>query len=655
MLSFQRILTVAALAAAFSPALAVAQDASPLMAENDQAKLIAVLKSDAPLFDKAMACKRLAMIGDQQAVPALAALLADEQLSHYARFALEPNPNAAAGAALRSALANAKGRLRLGIIGTLGKRKDTAAVDALSKLLADADAETVGAAAAALARIGTVEAATAVGQALGTAPAGARSAVVDACMVAAEGLLGQDKGPQAAELFDRLRKMDLSKHLVVAATRGAILARKTGGIPLLMETLQSPDVALFGVAMRTAREMPGDEVTQALLGQLDKFAPARQALVLAVLGDRKAAGALPAVRKLAAHSPAEIRVTAIRVLVQLADAQSASVLLGALNAPEPEVAEAAKVALQKLSGKPVDEALVAALAQAKDKSRVVLLELAGSRRIAATLPILMKAADEAEAEVRYAGLRALGEVVGFDQLGMLLNRLLAAKTPDDTAAALAALTAASIRIADRDATVQQLGAAMATAPLETKKTLMALVAEVGGAEALKQMAAAARSTDPDVQDAATRLLGEWMSVDAAPELMALARTAADNKYRIRALRGYIRIARQLDLTVEQRLAMCREALAASHRDDEKRLVLEVLGRTASTPAMEILLAKLADPRLKQNACANAVVAGEKMLAADPKAVAAAMEQVVAAGPKGDLAARAKLLLDQAREKAAKKK
>jgi HEAT repeat protein len=654
MLFLHRMFTVAALAAAFGPALVVAQDASPLMAENDQAKLIAVLKSDAPVFDKAMACKRLAMIGDQEVVPALAALLADEQLSHYARFALEPNPHAAAGAALRTALTSAKGRLRIGIIGSLGKRKDTEAVGALSKLLADTDAETVGAAAAALAHIGTVEAAAAVGQMLGTAPAGARSAVVDASMVAAERLLAQDKGPQAAELFDRLRKMDLSKHLVVAATRGAILARKTGGIPLLMETLQSPDVALFGVALRTARELPGDEVTQALLGQLDKFAPARQALVLAVLGDRQAAGALPAVRKLAANSPAEIRVTAIRVLAQLADATSAGVLLAALNATEPEVAEAAKVALQKLPGKQVDEAVAAALAQSTGKSRVVLLELAGSRRIAATLPILMRAADDAEAEVRYAGLKALGEVVGFDQLGMLIKRLLTAKTPDDTAAALAALTAASIRMPDRDAAVRQLGAAAATASREAQQTLMALMAEVGGAEALQQMAAAARSTDPEVQDTATRLLGEWMSVDAAPELMKLARTAKENKYRIRALRGYIRIARQLDLTVEQRLAMCREALAASHRDEEKRLVLDVLGRTASAPGMEILLSKLADPRLKQAACAAAVAAGEKMLAADPKAVAAAMEQVVAAGPKGDLAARAKLLLDQAREKAAKK-
>ena len=43
--------------------------------------LIAVLRSDAATFDKARACQQLAALGDKEAVPALAALLADEKLA----------------------------------------------------------------------------------------------------------------------------------------------------------------------------------------------------------------------------------------------------------------------------------------------------------------------------------------------------------------------------------------------------------------------------------------------------------------------------------------------------------------------------------------------------------------------------------------------
>src|SRR5437899_249320 len=46
-----------------------------------QKALIAILKSDAKPQEKAVACKRLAVYGDKEAVPFLAPLLWDEQLA----------------------------------------------------------------------------------------------------------------------------------------------------------------------------------------------------------------------------------------------------------------------------------------------------------------------------------------------------------------------------------------------------------------------------------------------------------------------------------------------------------------------------------------------------------------------------------------------
>jgi HEAT repeat protein len=118
------------------------------------AKLVAILRDEnASVYAKAKACQRLAVVGDKSAVPALAALLAHPELSLYARFALEPNPDASAGEALRAALGRLKGKLLVGAINSIGQRRDARAVEALGKLLHDSDVEVASAANAALARI----------------------------------------------------------------------------------------------------------------------------------------------------------------------------------------------------------------------------------------------------------------------------------------------------------------------------------------------------------------------------------------------------------------------------------------------------------------------------------------------------------------------
>ena len=69
------------------------------------------------------------------------------------------------------------------------------------------------------------------------------------------------------------------------------------------------------------------------------------------------------------------------------------------------------------------------------------------------------------------------------------------------------------------------------------------------------VADAARSGGANMEDAATRVLGEWMSPDAAPVLLELASKLRNQRFQTRALRGYLRIARQLDVPSEERIAM----------------------------------------------------------------------------------------------------
>ena len=98
----------------------------------DSPQLVAMLKEPAATeFQKMKARQRLAVVGTRDAVPALAAMLSDPKMSHYARFAMVPIPDPSVDAALREAAKKLKGHLLVGVINSIGQRQDVGAIPLL--------------------------------------------------------------------------------------------------------------------------------------------------------------------------------------------------------------------------------------------------------------------------------------------------------------------------------------------------------------------------------------------------------------------------------------------------------------------------------------------------------------------------------------------
>ncbi len=136
--------------------IVAARGGADKLAEIEQA-LLEVLQSDAKLPAKEYACRQLALIGTARCVPVLAEMLSDTDLSDCARFALEAIPDGSVDDALRAALAEASGNLRVGIVNTLGERRDRKAVPALSEMRDSLDKVLSTAVEAALRKIGAPE------------------------------------------------------------------------------------------------------------------------------------------------------------------------------------------------------------------------------------------------------------------------------------------------------------------------------------------------------------------------------------------------------------------------------------------------------------------------------------------------------------------
>ena len=193
-------------------------DAGPIW-KLDQPKLIAILKdSNSTLFQKAIACKKLAQIGTRESIQPLAALLGEQRLGHYARFGLEPNPDPAVDDALRAALPKLKGRLLMGVIHSIGVRRDAKALDALGKLMNDSDVEIAQAASASVGTIGGLQASKLLQAALKSARPPVLPVVARAALVCADGLMASNRA-QALEMYNILSGATMPRVVHLAAIR----------------------------------------------------------------------------------------------------------------------------------------------------------------------------------------------------------------------------------------------------------------------------------------------------------------------------------------------------------------------------------------------------------------------------------------------------
>jgi HEAT repeat protein len=172
------------------------------IATMDAAALVAVLSDPkATEFQKAKACHRAAELADKSAVPALAALLASDHLSTYARCGLEIIADESAAEALRAALPKLKGDRLIGVINSIGKRRDPKAAPALIRFLRSSELPVACAAASALGRIGNEVAVKELRVALARTKEPLRAAVADGALLCAEALLADGKRDQSLAVY----------------------------------------------------------------------------------------------------------------------------------------------------------------------------------------------------------------------------------------------------------------------------------------------------------------------------------------------------------------------------------------------------------------------------------------------------------------------
>jgi len=635
--------------------------------KEQENKLIAILKSaDASHKAKADACRLLAIIGTKDAVAPLAALLDDEKLSDMARYGLEPIPDPAVERALRNALGRLEGRPLVGVIGSIGVRRDVKAVPALGKLLYNPDPEVAQAAARSLGSIGTSEAGGALTAALPRSSGQNKLAIYEGLFRCAETLAAAGKQAEAITIYDRILNAKAPHQVRGGALRGAILCRnQKDRLQLLRRYLRSDDYILFSAAVQTSLELPGEQVTSVLAGALGQLPTDNQILVARTLGKRGDPAAVPALLAVAKSGKKEARIAAIRALPGICGSTGASpdlqslqtasaALLEMLADSDPEISGAAKESLGSFPPEGWYSQALKMLKSGQASQQLAAIELIGRRRIdtAPTIARILEVVRDAEPAVRQAAIKMVGDLGQADQIPALLDLLTDLQASRDLNAIERALDTLLGKVDDPQSYTARFIGLLGKAQPAQKGVLLRLLGVISDSRALNAVRAATKDRNPQVSSAAVRVLCSWKTAEAAPDLLALATNSTDKTIRTAALRGYISVIRDQSLTTQEKLAMCRQAARLIKRTEEKKLLLGVLGEVPSAEALAMAMEHLDNPATKLEACFAAVAVGEKIAAQRPKEVAEAITKVLKATDNRDVRRRGRAVLEKARKASA---
>ena len=220
--------------------------------------------------------------------------------------------------------------------------------------------------------------------------------MAEGCVRCAENFLESGKAADAVKLYDDVRWAPLPRERTLEGLRGAILARGSGGIPLLMEQLQSGDRDFFNIGLRVARELPGKQATEAVTAAYRQAPPDRQPLVLLALAEREDPAVLPVVTEAAAKGPKELRSVAIDILDRLGDPSTLTVLLTDAADDDKELSDASIAALTRMAGNNVDADLLARLQDSSGRMRKAIIIVAARRGIDKALPQVVQSITDSD-------------------------------------------------------------------------------------------------------------------------------------------------------------------------------------------------------------------------------------------------------------------
>lgn len=586
---------------------------SPESRRHCEEKLAEFLSSKATLAAKMAVCRLLRVIGTSVSVPVLEGMLLQAETSDMARYALEKIPGASADRAFLQGLSRSSGKVRIGIISSLGQRKVQDSVPLLEKLLYGSDSSAAAAAATALGQIATSEAASVLSKALAKTRGGLRTQAAASLLKCAEEFQAGEELKTAASIYGELLAANLPELIRQAAVKGMIAASGNASRELVIDMLKGKEKELYAPAISMVKDVFDESTIQEVCALLPGLPAESQVQLLPVLSLFRTEAVLSAVSGAARSPESTIRVSALKALEKVGDASTVEFLARQAAKADGEEQMAARSSLWGLSGSDIDQAILLILVKASDPDiQNELITSVGERRIYAGKSLLLDKASSSSPKSRLPAIKALKDVASPSDMPLLINLLLKAKEEteqEETGNTLAAVAGKIPRPIGRANAIKEM--LPSVKDIKGRCALYRVLGRIGDDSSLSLLRRALAEGSAEVYDASVRALADWPTIAPRDDLFQIAQTSSNPVHQVLALRAYLRMVEMEEHRSPQAaVRSLKEALAIARRPEEKKTILAILPRFACKDGLNLAESLKEDEGVK----AEAIIALEKIKA-----------------------------------------
>lgn len=618
-------------------------------------EILALLEGECSEEGRRFLCRFLADIGSDASIPLFTSMLVQEDLFQLAVSALEKFSSEEAAQALIGALDKAGEKEELILLEALGRQKVASSAQTLTAYLKASDVKST-AAAHSLASLGTQEACLALADAIAELPLEKQIHLAPAALICADAL-GKEGN---FALLDLYRTDAFPAHIRIAALSGLMRFQPENTEALVVEGLVDKDPRLASASLGLARNIQGDQITEALLSLLDTVEDAQKAAYLDVLSARGGAEALEAAERYADYEHLNTRLAAIRSIGNLGGASFVPFFLQRIVDSRRDEQRIAKEALTRLSDPETDAVLLATAQGAGDnKVRVCAIEMLSERRALDSADALCALAYDAPASVRYEAvhaLRILGKpsmagqmlfltlIPGLDEIKSVLPQTIVALVQRGGLSEEAPEMSPVIRFY-QELQDQQQGQDLPQKTI-TDATCLLLdsLALVGDNPSFTIVRDALDHPETEIRKSALSAATKFQRTDSLEALQKRIATEEEDALRAQAYSGYLNVLRSATLLSGRVVdAHLQYAFEEARTAAEQREFLAAASRAPSLQALQLTETLLDKPETAAEATRAALVLSTALCGAWPEEAKARLEAL----QQGDLPEGLKVDLEKA--------
>jgi HEAT repeat protein len=371
--------------------------------------------------------------------------------------------------------------------------------------------------------------------------------------------------------------------------------------PTLIEAARNNNQQYRDAALKFAGPYINSATTALWVKELGGARSEEKAAIIGMLGNKRAASALPAILKELKDGDTEVKVAAITAAGKVGQDKVIGDLLETMSTGNPAEIIAVQNALLIMKGSTVTAKVADALPNMPANAQAALISVLAARGAHDKINVVLPLLNSSDPGVRAAAYASLKDLAGEDNLPQLYTLLASSTQATETTDIQAAIIAAVRQAKDKSAQSTMALEQMDKAPAEKKPLYLNILANIGDKKSLAAVSKAFEQGDTPTKQAAVTALSQWTDLSAAPELFSIAKKTTDAGLKNQALRGYVNTISSSAYPAEEKIIYLRNAIEIAQTVPQKKMILQEATDNKTFPALVFVSKYMNDPQLQEDA------------------------------------------------------